>query len=177
MSEIIPVTMLRPEILLSLLFGIVFVGIAVYARAVPQGGQRWWIAAVVLVGLLIIAFQIESGLIRTLLLDGAVFAAVALVWVGDNPQAKQAARVYLVMAVVAMVCVTIALVLTGELFGAEGTRPTYPFDQIVVVLLSDRLCDQTCFYSALLLAAQCCFFEQSHDYCVDRRYAGHCRVQ
>ena len=135
MSEIIPVTILRPEILLSLLFGILFVGIAVYARAVPQGGQRWWIAAVVLVGLLILAFQIKSGLIRTLLLDGAVFAAVALVWTGDNPQAKQAASVYLVMALAATLCVTIALVLTGELFGAEGTRPAYPFDQIVVVLL------------------------------------------
>ena len=135
MSEIIPATTLRPEILLSLLFGIVFVSIAVYARAVPQGGQRWWIAAIILVGLLIIAFQIRSGLIRTLLLDGAVFAAVALVWVEDNPQAKQAARVYLAMAVGAMLCVTIALVLTGELFGVEGTRPTYPFDQIVVALL------------------------------------------
>jgi len=135
MLEIASVTNLRPEMLLSLLFGLVFISTAIYANAVPQGGQRWWLAALILVGLLIAAFQIESGLIRTLLLDGAVFAAVALVWAGPNPQAKQAARIYLIMALASMACVTIAAVLTGELFGAEGTRPSAPFDTAVVALL------------------------------------------
>src|SRR5512133_8465 len=135
MLEITPVTLIRPELLLSLLFGVVFASTVIYARAVPQGGQRWWMAAIVLVGLLIAAFQIEGELIRTLLLDAAVFAAVALVWVGSNSKAKAAARVYLVMALVAMACVAIALALTGELFGAEATRPVFPLDNLVVALL------------------------------------------
>jgi multicomponent Na+:H+ antiporter subunit D len=135
MLEITPVTLIRPELLLSLLFGVVFASTAIYARAVPQGGQRWWIAAIVLVGLLIAAFQIEGELIRTLLLDAAVFAAVTLVWVGSDAKAKGAARVYLVMALVAMACVAVALALTGELFGAVATRPVFPLDNLVVALL------------------------------------------
>lgn len=135
MSEIISVTTFQPDMMLSLLFGVLFISTVIYARAVPQGGRRWWIAFVVLVGLLIAAFQIESGLIRTLLLDTAVFAAIALVWVGPNSQGKQAARLYLIMALAAMICVTIASILTGELFGAESTRSVYPLDSLVVALL------------------------------------------
>jgi len=134
MLETIPVTSFHPEMLLSLLFGVVFFSTVIYARAVPQGGRPWWILSVLLVGLLIVAFQIESGLIRTLLVDGAVFAAVALVWTNTDPRAKQAARLYLIMAVAAMLCVTIASLLTGELFG-EGIKPAHPLDQIVVALL------------------------------------------
>lgn len=135
MLEITPVTLIRPELLLSLLFGVVFASTAIYARAVPQGNRRWWIAAIALVGLLIAAFQIEGELVHTLLLDGAVFAAIALVWVGPDTKAKEAGRTYLVMALIAMLCVTIGLSLTGELFGAEATRPAFPLDNLVVALL------------------------------------------
>jgi multicomponent Na+:H+ antiporter subunit D len=135
MLETIPVTSFRPEMLLSLLFGVVFVSTAIYARTVSQGGRPWWILSVLLVGLLIAAFQIEIGLTHTLLMDAAVFAAVGLVWSSAHPKARQAAQLYLVMAVSAMLCVTIAFLLTGELWGGEGIRPAHPLDQVIVALL------------------------------------------
>ncbi len=128
MSETILGTSLPPEILLSGLFALVFVSIILDSRAIPQGGSRWWIAATGLVVLLIAAFQVKD-LFRAVLLDCAVLAAIALVWSGNTPEVKQVARVYLAMAVAALICVTSALALAG------AQRPAAPRDTVVVGLL------------------------------------------
>lgn len=135
MSEILPGMTLSPEMLLSGLFVLVFACVAVYARAVPLGGRKWWMAATTLVVLLVAAFQVD-GLARTLLLDAAVLAAVALVWYGGTPRAAQAARLYLVLALAGMACVTAALALTGGLAGGAAAQPAAPLAQLAVALLA-----------------------------------------
>ncbi len=134
MSELLPGLIFPPEILLSGLFVVVFACIVVYARAVPQGGRSWWIAATSLVALLVAAFQVE-GLLRTLLLDLSVLAAVALVWSGGTPRSHQAARLYLVLALAGMACVTAGLALTGRFSAAEAVEPPAPLAQLAVALL------------------------------------------
>ena len=104
MSELINGTTLQPELILSGLFGLIFICVFLYTRSIPQGGSRWWVSAIVLVGLLIVAFQVH-GLTRTILLDLAVLAAFALVWSNDTPQTHKSALVFLVLALIAMVLV------------------------------------------------------------------------
>ncbi|MCB2178306.1 hypothetical protein KQH61_00145 [bacterium] len=134
MSEIIPGTLLSPEILLTGLFALVFISLLLYSRAIPQGGARWWTPVVILFVLLVAAFQVE-GLTRTILLNVAVLAAVAIVWANNTDQAKRAARIYLGFALAGMLCVFTALALSGELAGGEGGLPAAPLDKLVVGLL------------------------------------------
>jgi NADH:ubiquinone oxidoreductase subunit 2 (subunit N) len=112
-------------------FALLLVGAALYARAIPQGGGRWW-GLVGLMGALVIAGQlVGAGTVRPLLLDAAAFVAVALVWTEDNPKAKAAARTYLVMLVLAVICMEAGLLLGGE----NSTAPAFPLDKAVVALL------------------------------------------
>ncbi len=95
------------------------VAVGIYAGAVPQGGRRWWGLAG-LVALLVLAAQaVGAGWPRTILLDAAELAALALVWDRGTPAAKRAARNALLLLVPAMVAVGSAAVLVGE----SGTLP------------------------------------------------------
>lgn len=122
---------LRPELLMSGLFALLYVVTAVYAWAVPQGGRRWWIAAALLAGLVLAGLLVESTLARTLLLDLAALAAVGLVWSQPGKAAKAAARTYLILMIISMACVAAGLLLGGE----SAAPPAYPLDRLAAALL------------------------------------------
>lgn len=112
-------------------FLVILAGVALYARAIPQGDRRWWGLAALL-GVLVIAGQVGgAGGGRMLLLDAAAFVAVALVWIQDSPQAKAAARTYLVLLLVAVIFLGVGLALAGE----ANAAPAYPWDKLAVGLL------------------------------------------
>jgi multicomponent Na+:H+ antiporter subunit D len=112
-------------------FLLLMVGIALYARAIPQGGRSWWGLAALLGVLTIAGMLVGEGLTRVLLLDAAAFVAVALVWTQDSPKAKAAARTYLILLVVAVVFLGAGLYLVGE----GSAVPAYPLDKVAVGLL------------------------------------------
>lgn len=123
--------LLRPELAMTGLFALLYILTAVYAWAVPQGNRRWWIAAALLAGLVLSGLLAGTSLARTILLDLAALAAVALVWVQPGKPAKMAARSYLIMMIISMVCVAAGLLLGGE----ASTTPSYPLDKIAAALL------------------------------------------
>jgi multicomponent Na+:H+ antiporter subunit D len=112
-------------------FLVLLAGIALYARAIPQGDRSWWGLAA-LSGLLVIAGQaVGEGSIRPLLLDAAAFVAVGMVWAQGTPEAKTAARNYLVLLVLAVIFMEAGFYLGGE----SGVAPAFPLDKVAVVLL------------------------------------------
>lgn len=119
----------------NLIFGGAFlallIAVALYAKAIPQGDLRWWGLAALL-GVLVIAGQfVGEGVVGMLLIDAAAFVAVALVWIQDSPQAKAAARTYLILLSVAVIFLGVGLSLAGE----GDVAPAYPLDKIAVGLL------------------------------------------
>lgn len=101
----------------------------VYARAVPQGGARWWALALATAGLAVAGTLAGEGLAATLLVDAAALCAVALVFSDRNPAARRAARLYLVVTLAAVACLLLAERLAG------GAQPAYPLDRLVSGLL------------------------------------------
>jgi multicomponent Na+:H+ antiporter subunit D len=71
-----------------------------------------------------------EGIARTLLLDAAAIAAVALVWVRRTTQATRAARTYMILLAPAL-----AAILAGMYLVGEGRVPAYPLDRLAVALL------------------------------------------
>jgi formate hydrogenlyase subunit 3/multisubunit Na+/H+ antiporter MnhD subunit len=118
----------------NFLFGAVFALLAacvfLYARSIRQGDGRWWVLALVTSGLALAGTFAGVGLAGTLLIDGAAFAAVALVFVDKNPAARRAARVYLVVVGAAVLALLLGESLTREP-GAGALRG----DQLAVWLL------------------------------------------
>ncbi len=126
---------LRPELVFSGAFALIYVLTAVYAVAVPQGGRRWWLLALVLGGLTLAALQVEQTAVRMLLLDCAALAAVGLVWVQPDPRASRSARTYLGLLVAGIVCVAAGFWLAGVLSGGETAAPVFPMDRWAAILL------------------------------------------
>jgi multicomponent Na+:H+ antiporter subunit D len=112
-------------------FVVLLVGVALYAVSIPQGNWRWWGLAALLTILIIASQAIGSGMGSMLLIDAAAFVAVALVWTQDSPQAKSAARTYLILLLVAVIFLAAGLALAGE----GRTAPAAPLDKIAVTLL------------------------------------------
>jgi multicomponent Na+:H+ antiporter subunit D len=117
------------NIIFSGLFVILGIAIFIYGRAIPQGGRNWQLAAGLVFVLALIGVLVGPGLIKTLLIDAAAFAAVALVFLDANPAIRHAAKIYLVMVTAAVVCLLLAENLAGE------SIPQYPVDRLVVWLL------------------------------------------
>jgi multicomponent Na+:H+ antiporter subunit D len=112
-------------------FLILLAGVGLYATAIPQGGRRWWGLAALLGGLVIAGMAAGTGMGRVLLLDAGAFVAVGLVWTQDAPQARTAARTYLVFLAVAVVFLGAGLSLVGE----GSLAPAHPLDKVAVGLL------------------------------------------
>ncbi|NMB89365.1 MAG: hypothetical protein GYA17_13485, partial [Chloroflexi bacterium] len=73
-----PAANLSWDIVFAGAFGLILLLVALYARAIPQGGGRWWGLAIP-AGLLVIVGQvIEIDLARMLLFDAAALLAVGL---------------------------------------------------------------------------------------------------
>ena len=118
----------------SIFFSLLIALVALYSWVVPQGDKRWWGLALLLAAFVVAALQPVSELERTLLLDAAAFAAVALVG-GQSPAAAKAAKTYLWMMVAAVFCVGAGLYLAGILGGATTTQPGALQTRFVVGLL------------------------------------------
>lgn len=119
------------DLLFTGAFVVLLVGVALYASAIPQGARRWWGLAALL-GLLVIGGQVVgAGTARMLLLDAAAFVAVAMVWTEDNPQAKAAARSYLALLVVSVICLDVGLTLAEN----ASAAPAFPLDKLIVALV------------------------------------------
>jgi formate hydrogenlyase subunit 3/multisubunit Na+/H+ antiporter MnhD subunit len=117
----------------NLIFGGLFIVLAaaifLYARSIRQGGWAWWALAGLSLVSVITGTLIGEGFIATLLVDAAALCAVALVWVDENPKARQAARVYLGMVVPALAALVLAEILT------EGPAPAvYPLNKLAAWL-------------------------------------------
>ena len=110
-------------------FALVALWAFVYARAVPQGGARWWALALATAVLAVAGTLAAEGLAATLLIDAAALCAVALVFSDRKPAARRAARVYLVMTLAAVACLLLAERLAG------AAQPAYPLDRVVSGLL------------------------------------------
>jgi hypothetical protein len=119
----------------SIFFIVLIASIAVYSWVVPQGNKRWWGLALLLSVLVLVALQPVSELVRMLLLDAASFVAVALVW-GQSLLAAKAAKTYLWLLILAVLCVGAGLYLAGILGGAAVTQPGIVETRLAVGLLS-----------------------------------------
>ncbi len=96
------------------LFFVILTSMALYARAVPQGGRCWWGLLILVAILIMTAFIFSEGLLRVVLIDAASFAAVAMVMVQGTPQAVTAAKRYLVLLAPAILFMMIGLYLVGQ---------------------------------------------------------------
>ncbi|HYH21861.1 MAG TPA: proton-conducting transporter membrane subunit [Azospirillum sp.] len=113
------------------LFAGIALGVALYARAIPQGGRSWWGFAAATVALAVAAQLAGHSWLATLLASAAEFLAVGMVWSKGTPEAAAAARKYLTAVVLGTVATTTALALTH--FGE--VRPAAPFDKLAAALL------------------------------------------
>jgi len=111
------------------LFVVLGIAIFLYRRSISQGGRNWLLMAGLSLGLALVGVLVGPGLIKTLLIDAAAFAAVALVFLDANPAARRAAKIYLIMVTVAVVCLLLAENLSGE------GIPQHPVDRLVVWLV------------------------------------------
>lgn len=112
-------------------FLVLMIGIGLYARAIPQGDRRWWGLAALLCILVIAGMAVGEGVSRVILLDAAAFIAVALIWIQDSPQARAAARAYLVFMVIAVLFLGAGLYLIGD----KEVAPAFPLDKVIVGLI------------------------------------------
>lgn len=122
------------NITFSIFFIVLIALMAVYSWIVPQGNKRWWGLALLLSVLVLIALQPVSELVRMLLLDAASFLAVAMVW-GQSLSAAKAAKTYLWLLILAVLCVGTGLYLAGILDGATMAQPGIMQTRLVVGLL------------------------------------------
>ena len=113
------------------LFLVLFAAVAAFAAAFPQGDRRWW-ALFALLGLLVTAGMLfGDGWPRRLFLDLAAFVAVAMVWNRATPEAVCAARTYLGLLCLAVVCLTGAELAIHHSAGV----PAHPWNRAIVALL------------------------------------------
>lgn len=119
------------NLVFSGVFAVLVVAILLYARSIRQGGRGWWMLALVTAGLTLAGTLAGEAIAGTLLIDAAAFTAVGLVFLDANPAARKAGRLYLVMALAAVVC----LLLAQRLAGSGATLPPYPLDRVIVALL------------------------------------------
>jgi len=113
-------------------FLLLLAGIASCALVVPQGGRRWWCLTGTLAMLVTTGFALNEGWGRSLLLDAAGFAAVALVWSEGTEEAARAAGRFLQLLSVSVVCIVAGLILVGM---AEIT-PSPPLARLAVAMLT-----------------------------------------
>jgi multicomponent Na+:H+ antiporter subunit D len=113
-------------------FAVLALGIGLYAVSVPQGGPVWWGLATAIVVLVIAGELTGNSLVRTILLDFAELAGVALVWSQATAQAAVAARVYLYSILPAIACSLIAFALMAA---GGGNRPGPALESLVVCLV------------------------------------------
>ena len=113
-------------------FLLLFAGIAVSAWAMPQGGRGWWSLAALLAALVAAGLALGDGWGRSLLLDAAGFAAVALAWSEGTPAAVRAARRFLQLLALSVICLGAGVLVVGT----GGTPPTSPLARLAVVLFA-----------------------------------------
>jgi multicomponent Na+:H+ antiporter subunit D len=117
------------NVLFAAVFALIFAWVAVYAVAIPQGDRRWWSLLGGLVPLALGSVLAPEGMARMVIVDLAAFLTVGLVWVRGSTGAVKAARTYLALLLVAMICLGAGLGLL------RGTTPLpHPLDGIALAL-------------------------------------------
>ncbi len=117
------------DLILAGMFVLLFVLVALYSLAIPQGDRRWWGLTALLAALVLAGLFLGDRLPRMLCLDGAAFVAVALVWTRGTPEASRAARTYLQFLALAVVLLLVVVSL-----GNSATPPAPPLDKLLVAL-------------------------------------------
>jgi multicomponent Na+:H+ antiporter subunit D len=112
-------------------FLVLLVGVAVFAKAFPQGDRRWWVLLAALALLITAGMLLGDGWARRLLLDASAFVAVAMVWNRGTPEAARAGRTYLGLLIVSVICLSGGLLLIPE--GANA--PPDPWSRVAAGLL------------------------------------------
>ena len=113
------------------LFLVLFVAVAAFATAFPQGDRRWWFLLALLAVLVTPGMLLGDGWPRQILLDLAAFVAVALVWNRSTPEAARAGRTYLGLLCLSVVCLTGAMLVIHE----AASAPASPWNRVTVALL------------------------------------------
>ncbi|MFP5513844.1 MAG: proton-conducting transporter membrane subunit [Alphaproteobacteria bacterium] len=119
------------DMVLIPLFLAIALGVALYARAIPQGNGGWWRFAAATVALAVAARMVGHGWAAVLLATSAEFLAVGMVWSGGTAEARAAARKYLTAVLLATLCGWTAL----ALIQLGAVRPAAPWDRLAVALL------------------------------------------
>ena len=132
--ELMVFTGINWNLIFSIFLILLITLVAVYSWVVPQGDKRWWGSALLMVVFVVIALQPVSELARMLLLDAAAFTAVVLVG-GQSPAAAKAAKTYLWLLILAVLCVGAGLYLAGILSGKVIAQPGIVQTRLVVGLL------------------------------------------
>ena len=132
--ELMAFTGINWNLIFSIFLTLLITLVAVYSWVVPQGDKRWWGLALLMVVFVVIALQPVNELARMLLLDGAAFTAVALVG-GQSLAAAKAAKTYLWLLILAVLCVGAGLYLAGVLSGNAIAQPGIVQTRLVVGLL------------------------------------------
>ena len=132
--ELMAITGINWNLTFSIFFILLIALVAIYSWVVPQGDKRWWGLSLLMVAFVLIALEPVSELIRMLLLDAATFTAVALVGC-QSPAAAKAAKTYLWLLILAVLCVGAGLYLAGILGGETLTQPGTMQIKLVVGLL------------------------------------------
>ena len=126
---------LRPDALLTGAFALIYLAVAVYATAIPQGRRNWWGLAALMALLVIAGLQVQAPAPRMALLDLAALSAVGMVWVQPERGARRAALAYLVALAAGMLAVWGGMALAGLLSGGPVAAPAQPVERLVVALL------------------------------------------
>ncbi len=90
----------------------------VYSLKYKQGNRGWWLLFGGIAGLVLAAFLLKDGLIRSLLIDGAALLAVGMVFLSPQKASKKIAFHYLWMMVL-----SIGLLIAAELMGENVQTP------------------------------------------------------
>ena len=112
-------------------FLLLLTGIALQAWAVPQGDRRWWGLSALLGSLVLAGLGLPAGWGRILLIDAAGFAAVALVWSEGTPESITAARRFLHLLILSVICLATGFLVVGM----GGIPQASPLARFAVVLL------------------------------------------
>jgi NADH:ubiquinone oxidoreductase subunit 2 (subunit N) len=127
---ILPLTGGNWHLLFSVAFLVLFIAMVCIALQTPQGGRRWWALAIV-AGVLTVAGQLlTESWIRMALLDVAALITVGMVWDRGTNQARDAARVYLVL-----LFFSILLMAGGVALAVVPLNPALPLARLTAVLL------------------------------------------